>query len=312
MGVGPSPEAVHARRPDMSAFSPLDAAFEGVRVVRREPRAVLYWIAVWALAIAAIGAIKAASGPVTHTGAARNAVQVIRSYGPFAAVLIPTLLALWVMNTATVYRAVLRPGEHGWHLFKLGAEEARVAVINAVGTVLLVLFGGVPAYLLFVLFSPIFAAAPGLNWMIAFVGALITVALEIWIAVRFSLAPVETFASASFPLAAYWGLTRRRFWRLLGAYALVALEIALFFVLFAIVGLLAEPLFNFVVMHWHGPQVLRLIVILGVLVPIAAISSGVAFVGPSILICGCQAYAYRAIAQSDAPATDTAAEPAKA
>ena len=312
MGVGPSPEAVHARRPDMSAFSPIDAALEGVRVMRREPLAVLYWIAVWALALAAIGAIKAAGGGPVARGDDHGALGIIHSYGPLAMILVPALLALWVMNTATVYRAVLTPGEHGWHLFKLGIDEARIAVVSAAGTVLLVLFGGVPAYLLFVLFSPIFAAAPALNWMIAFVGALITVALEIWIAVRFSLAPVETFASASFPLAAYWGLTRGRFWRLLGAYALVALEIALFFVLFAIVGLLAEPLFNFVVMHWHGPQVLRLIVILGVLVPIAAISSGVAFVGPSILICGCQAYAYRAIAQVDAPVADTPAEPAKA
>jgi hypothetical protein len=172
-------------------------------------------------------------------------------------------------------------------------------VVNAVGGLALVIFGGVPAYLLFVLFSPIFIAAPGLNWMIAFVGALVTVGLEVWIAVRFSLAPVETFASSSFPLAAYWGLTRGRFWRLLGAYALVALEIAAFIVLFGVIGLLAEPLFASV-LGWHGPKLARLVVILGLLVPIAAISSGVAFVAPSILICGCQAYAYKAIARAQA------------
>lgn len=290
----------------MSAFSPLDAAYEGVRVVRREPRAVLYWVAVWALAIAAIGVIKAFTGATPAVHGPRTVLSVVRSYGPFAAILIPTLLALWVMNTATVYRAVLRPGEHGWHLFKLGAEEARIAVVNTVGGIALVALGGVPAYLLLVLFSPIFSAAPGLNWAIAFVGALITVALEVWIAVRFSLAPVETFASASFPLTAYWGLTRHHYWRLLGAYALVALEIGAFIIVFGLVGLIAEPLFG-AVLGWHGPMLVRLVLILGVLVPIAAISSGLAFVGPSILICGCQAYAYRAIAQADSPAKPKAA-----
>jgi len=282
-----------------AAFSPVDAALEGLRVMRREPWAFLYWVAVWALALAAIGVIKALGGPVAPVGA-RNAVGVVRSYGPFAAILIPTLLALWVMNTATVYRAVLRPGEHGWHLFKLGSDEARIAVVSAVGTVMLLIFGGVPAYLLFVLFTPFFAAAPDLNWIIAFLGALVTVAIESWIAVRFSLTPVETFAEQSFPLTRYWGLTRGRFWRLLAAYLLVGLEIAAFFLLFAVVGLVATPIFG-AALAWHGARILRLIVILGLLVPFAAISSGAAFVVPSTLLCACQAYAYRAITAARTP-----------
>ena len=31
----------------MSAFSPVAAAFEGFRVLRREPKAVLVWVALW-------------------------------------------------------------------------------------------------------------------------------------------------------------------------------------------------------------------------------------------------------------------------
>jgi hypothetical protein len=279
----------------MTAFSPVDAALEGLRVMRREPKAVLYWIAVWALALAAIGVIKALGGAPTPHGEVRDSVGLVRSFGPLAVLVVPTLLALWIMNTATVYRAVLRPGEHGWHLFKLGSDEARIAVVSAIGTILLLFFGGAPAFLLLVLFSPFFAAAPGLNWMIAFVGTLTTVALEIWIAVRFSLASVETFAEKSFPFVAYWGLTRGRFWRLLASYALVILELIVFLILFALISLVFGAMIE-AASAWRGPDIARRLLLLG-LVPIAAALGAVVLVIPSTLICACQAYAYRAIAQ---------------
>ena len=277
----------------MIRFSPVDAALEGLRVVRREPWAVLYWIAVWALALAAIGAIKAVGGGPVARGSPRDTLGVIRSYGPLGMILVPSLLALWVMNTATVYRCVLRPGEHGWHLFKLGADEARIAVVSAVGSVLLIIFGGAPAFLLFVLFNPIFAAAPGLNWMIAFAGAVATVCLEIWIAVRFSLAPVETFAEERFPIAAYWRFTRGSFWRLFAAYLLVVAEIIAFLLMFAILGWLVGVA-TALAIDWHGPDLARRLVLLA-LVPVLALMGAVLLVGPSVLICGCQAYVYKAI-----------------
>jgi len=278
----------------MIGYSPFEAASEGFRVIRREPKAVLYWIAVWAVALVAVATSKALLGGPVARGESRDAAGVIKSYGPLATIFVPTLLALWVMNTATVYRAVLRPGEHGWHLFKLSADEARIAVVSAIGTAMLVIFGGAPAYLLLVLFHPVFLIAPGLTWFIAVAGAATTVLVEIWIAVRLSLAPVQTFAERSFPLTAYWELTHGKFWRLLGAYALVGLEVAVFFTAFVLVGAGAEPLFAGI-LAWQGARAARLVLILGLLVPIAAVSSGVAFVIPSVLVCGCQAYAYRAI-----------------
>ncbi|MFI4936442.1 MAG: hypothetical protein ACHP7N_17675 [Caulobacterales bacterium] len=275
----------------MTAFSPVDAALEGLRLMRREPKAVLYWIAVWALALAMVGVIKAVWPAAS--GGPRDEIGVIRSFGPFASVLVPTLLGLWVMNTATVYRAVLSPDEHGWHLFKLGSDEARIALVSVIGTVLVVLFGGVPAYLLFVLFNPIFAAAPGLNWSIAMTGAVTTVLLEVWIAVRFSLAPVETFAERGFPFSAYWALTRGRYWRLLAAYLIVFLELVVFLVVFALISLVFGALAEGAP-TWHGPDLARRLLILA-LVPFVAILGAVLLVVPSTLICACQAYVYRAI-----------------
>jgi hypothetical protein len=285
----------------MTAFSPLDAASEGLRMMRREPKAVVYWLAVWALALAAVGVIRFLTAAPIAGGGARNTVTLIRSFGPLAVVLVPTLLALGVMNTATVYRAVLQPGEHGWHLFKLGAEEARIAVVHAVGGILLFLatlllwrFLPVAAGLLFYIASPLSGVAPGHRQITAAIGAAATVFLEVWVAVRFSLAPVESFAQRRFPLAAYWSMTRGQSWRLLGCYLLVFLELAVFLVVFAVVGL-AFGLTISAAMAWRGPDLARRLLLLA-LVPFAAILGAALLVVPTTLICACQAFAYRAIA----------------
>jgi len=291
----------------MSAFSPIDAAYEGVRVLRREPKAVVYWIAVWALALAAVGVIRAVTAARRVVGGAQSPGELVHSYGPLAGVLVPTLLALGVMNTATVYRAVLQPNEHGWHLFKLGAEEARIAVVHAVGGVLLFLatlllwrFLPAAAGLLFYVASPLSGVVPGHYQIIAALGAAATVALEVWVAVRFSLAPVESFAQRRFPLESYWSMTRGHFWRLLASYLLVFLEVALFLMVFAVFGLVLGATAE-AVMNWRGPDLARRALLLA-LVPLAAILGAALLAIPATLISACQAFAYRAIAQTGAPA----------
>jgi hypothetical protein len=282
----------------MTRFSTADAALEGLRVIKREPMAVVYWVAVWAVALAIIATVRLATGSPTAAHST-EIVGVIRRYGPLAIVLAPTVLALWIMTTATVYRAVLRPGEHGWHLFKLGPDEARIAILSALETVVLGLLGGVPAYLLLVLLNPIFELAPSLNRLTTVVGFVATILIDMWIAVRLSLAPAQTFAQRGFPFGDYWGFARGRYWRLLASYALVALEVLAFLLLSVIVGLVFGTLTEAVI-NWHDPGLLRRIV-LWVLVPILAILTAIVWVVPLILICGCQAYAYRTIAAARTP-----------
>jgi hypothetical protein len=278
----------------MSAFSPLAAATEGLNVIRREPKAVLYWVAVWAIALAAIAIIRLFTGALSAGPTSHDEIGTIRRFGPLAMILIPTVLALWVMTTATVYRAVLRPGEHGWHLFKLGPDEARIAILSTLETVLIALLGGVPAYLLLVLLNPIFEVAPGLNRITAEAGLFATVLIDIWIAIRFSLAPVQTFAERGFPFGAYWSFARGRYWRLLASYLIVAAEVVAFLCLSVVVGLVFEVLATTVI-HWQGPSLARRAA-LWLLVSILAILTAVAWVVPLTLVCACQAYAYRAIA----------------
>jgi hypothetical protein len=277
----------------MNRFSSVDASLEGLRVIRREPMAVVYWIAVWAVALALIATIRLATGSPTALQS-NDSVGVIRRYGPLAIVLAPTVLALWIMTTATVYRAVLRPGEHGWHLFKLGPDEARIAILSALETVMLALLGGVPAYLLLVLLNPIFEYAPSLNRLTTVVGFVATILIDMWIAVRLSLVPVQTFSERGFPFSAYWGFARGHYWRLLLSYILVAIEVLAFLLISVLVGLVFGALTEAAV-QWRDPSLLRRVV-LWMLVAILAVLTAIVWVIPLTLICGCQAYAYRAVA----------------
>ena len=292
----------------MSRFSSVDAALEGIRVMRREPLAVVYWVAIWAVALTAVAAIRFLTGAVTPAHGAPSELSVFQRYGPWAIVLTPILFALWTMTTASVYRAVLRPGEHGWHLFKLGPDEARIAVLSVLETVLIALLGGVPAYLLFVLLNPIFEFAPGLNQATTVFGFVATILIDMWLAVRLSLAPVQTFYEHGFPFGDYWGLARGRYWRLLGGYSLVALEVLAFLAVSLLIGG-AFTAFAESVAHWQGGGLFKR-VLLWALVPTAAILFGIFWVAPLTLICGAQAYAYRMIAadrRPPAPAPEPAA-----
>lgn len=262
--------------------------------------AVLYWIAVWAVALAMIAVIRLATGSPTAAHST-DSVGLIRRYGPLAVVLAPTVLALWIMTTATVYRAVLRPGEHGWHLFKLGPDEARIAILSALETVVFAALGGVPAYLLLVLLNPIFEALPSLNRLTAVVGFFATILIDMWIAVRLSLVPVQTFFERGFPFSAYWGFARGRYWRLLLSYVIVAVEVLLFLLASVVVGLVFGALAEATI-HWRDPSLLRRVA-LWLLVAILAILTAIVWVVPLTLICGCQAYAYRAIAAARAEST---------
>jgi hypothetical protein len=291
----------------MSQLSTVDGALEGLRVMRREPMAVVYWVAVWAVALTAIAAIRSLTGAVTSPHAAPVHPNLLQRYGPLAMVLGPAVLALWVMTTATVYRAVLRPGEHGWHLFKLGPDEARIAVLSGAETVLIALLGGVPAYLLLVLLNPVFELAPGFSRITAIVGFVLTILIDMWLAVRLSLVPVQTFCERSFPVADYWGFARGHYWRLLWSYILVALEVLLFLIVSLVVGSLFEKLVQ-AVGDWRDGGLFRRS-LLWLFVPTAALLFSILWVVPLTLVCGCQAYAYRAI---DAMRRESRPEPAPA
>jgi hypothetical protein len=277
----------------MNAFSPTAAAFEGFRLIRREPQAVFVWMLMW-LAAFLFTAVVVAMGQkvvVPARGAHDGLRDIANRFGPFAAISISLFLLVWATTTVAAYRAVLRPGERRFFFLRLGADELRLAIMTVTSGVVVLVLGGVPAYLLFVLVTPIMQAAPAMSRNIGTMGALATVVVDVWLGVRLSLIAVETFAERRFHLSAYWPLTRGRFWYLLGCYFLCFLVVFGLSIVFFLVGGLVSPSAPLAL---RNGNLLSRTSILG-LAAILTVLTASFWVISSTIFCACQAYAFRTI-----------------
>ena len=284
----------------MTFASPVVAASEGFRLIRREPRAFAVWSGLW-LVWFLVTAIALASGRrvvVATTAEHRTLWQIVSHFGPFAALLVGLFLLLWGVTSVAVFRAVLQPGERRLFYLRLGRDELRMALISLALFALALVFGGAPAFLLIALFSPIMAAVPAAARDIAEAGAWITVAVEIWLGVRLSLIAVETFDERRFHLSAYWPLARGRFWYLLGCYAVFFVIVFFLTALFlSVSGAIYQLALGGGIGDgeaWRRGGVLALALIL------AALTAAYLMVGQTLL-CACQACAYAAIARRPTP-----------
>jgi hypothetical protein len=227
----------------MHEFSATDAAFEGFRVARERPRAILAWAAVavvmglaqWVL-VATIGGqalnefLQASESGVTDPN------QVLALYAdlaPFLAAAIPLTIVFNAVMSAAAYRVVLEPQTAGTGL-RFGAQEFRqAALLVIVGLVLFLVNLGV----LFVV-AIVVGTAMQLNSAIG--AALASLAFLAWflgftyMVLRLSLAGPQTFAERHIRPFASWGLTRGHVWRMAGAY-LLAIAFAMIVLLLGMV-----------------------------------------------------------------------------
>ena len=285
----------------MSRFSPVTAATEGFRVMRREPRSVVVWTLLWAAALVAIAVLKPRiDGDVFTRGRVNWTWDLIlQSFGPFALVFIGILLLVWVVTTTAVFRSVLRPEEHDWFFLRLGLDEFRNALFSFVAFLVVPLVGGFLAGALFFMVTPLLATQTPITRYVAVVGSLLTGCLGVWLGTRLSLIAVETFAERRFHLSAYWPLARGRFWRLLAAYVIIFLIWFAATVVLGLLGYLVLSVFNAVQSLPSHLDLLRR----GLLFAMVGAEAGLAgavFMLPSILIGTCQAYCFRALAD-DSP-----------
>jgi hypothetical protein len=279
----------------MTAFAPTAAALEGLRLIRREPRSALVWMLLWLgfCIAAALVAVNAADGRAItpHHGGYRDTNEFAQRFGLWAVLLIALFQILISTVTAAVYRAILRPEERAFCFLRLGLDEARLVALSAGLFCCVTVFGGVPAYLLYVLMNPVSQAIPRSAELFAVVGPGFFVLLYVWLGVRLSLIGVETFAERRFHLLAYWPLARGRFWYLLWCY------VALFFtILFCAVPLLGVGMLVSELAPkrlesgglFHRGGLIALAAVLAVL-------TATFWAGFCVLLAACKAYAFRVI-----------------
>ena len=204
-------------------FSSTDAAFEGFRVTRRHPVAVLVWAAI--MLVANIGSALAvgllagpAWGQLEVAAAAEMPDQALLSQ-LLPHVLPAALLSMAIQAVAasavnaSVLRALLRPERRAF--LSLGRDEVRV-----IGLLILFVFvnflASIALTIVFGLVGGVLGAAAGP------LAKLASAAVLVVLAVRFSLAGPMTIAEHRFRFRESWRETRGWFWQLLGAELLAA------------------------------------------------------------------------------------------
>jgi hypothetical protein len=207
----------------MARFLPTDAVFSGFRFVKQRPAMVLIWAA-YLLVLLAVASVAmfdiggdaltslmiAAQGSNPDPAKLMKLMQQVAPASLFAELLITIFGA--VLATA-VLRVRLTPGPHPWGGLKLGGDELRVlagTLLVMICVFCLSMTAGVLADLVGELgIPPLIPLALGLFLVLA-------------VQVRLSLVGVVCQAEGRVSLSRSILLTKGMFWRLLGAYVLLA------------------------------------------------------------------------------------------
>lgn len=210
----------------MPGFSASDAALEGFRITRENPRAFGAWVGA-TLLVNVLGPIISVMMPASvrqglETMTASDtptASQFLDALVLVAPILILGL-AIQCIMAAAVYRLIFRHDDTRFGYLRLGADELRLMGLTLIYILLFtLLMVGVTMVSAVVLAL----ASVGGHVFADFVGLvawLASMGLVIFVLVRLSLAPVATFAERRLAIFESWTLTRGHFWKLLVTYAL--------------------------------------------------------------------------------------------
>ena len=218
----------------MAKFSPTEAVFAGFRFAKARPATILIWsayllvvTAVASIAMFDIGGDSLTALVIASQGSNPNPAQLTKLMQEAApAFLFAGLLSIVfgaVLSTA-ILRVRLTPGPHAWGGLRLGGDELRLlaATLLTVGVVLALEVGvGLVVGLLADVGAPAaLALIPGSRDFpfLTSLGLLLILAVM----VRLSLAGVVSQAEGKVALSRSIRLTRNSFWRLLGAYVVLA------------------------------------------------------------------------------------------
>lgn len=288
------------------AFSATDAAFEGFRLVRRNPLVLLAWTVLYAaISLAALFAMAPVvdqlvgwqeEAKALGEGAEPGIGAVWALMAEFGGImlqlawLIPVALLVEAMMAAAVARGVLRPRNAAFGYLALGMDEIRVLVVTFVlGLFLTGVCMAAFMALGLVITAARLAGVGAWTGLIGVIGFLAGLWLLIWLAVRLSLAVPITVAERRFAFFESFALTRGRFWPLLGMAVIAVVMVIVIELLSSIVSMPVGVMSGLESPSWGGsptPEQLRAMldssnpwVILGVVIEsiVKALTVGVIY-----------------------------------
>lgn len=205
-------------------FPATNCAFEGFRMTRRAPQALLAWALAYAVFFILFFLV---AGPHLVTmmslmkeleGKANPSIEemqpLMQAYGVMFAWGVPLAILLGAVLNTAIARSVIRPEDKRFGYLRVGKDELRVLAVNLIVAVIT----GLTAMAAFVVVSVAAGLAmtvPAL-WLAVILLSLAAVALIVWLSVRLSLAVPITFAERRIAVKESFALTRGVFWPILG------------------------------------------------------------------------------------------------
>ena len=231
------------------AFSASESAFEGFRLVRREPMAIVLWalfyLVLTAVVVLAFGGMFGDFFQTMERLESSGAEPTMADVAPlltFYAVFIPGAIVVGSVIYGAVNRAILRPEERAIGYMRFGGDELRIIAVSLILT-LLFIAATVALGIVVGLIVGLLSAVAGDAAAILTIPAVIALyAAMIWFSVRFSLAIPITVAERRIAVFDSWRMTKGHFWGLFGMALLAMVMMLVVYILFSLV---AAPIFFF-------------------------------------------------------------------
>ena len=237
-------------------FSATDSAFEGFRLVRRNPIAVVGWTLVYL--VYTLATLFAAGGMMRSMAVWMEQMEALEAGPPpsspealipimesYVAAMshmawaIPLSLVISAVLMAAIARAVLNPGAGGFGYMRLGMDEVRVFVVTLVIAILYCLAATIAFVAALVVGGIAIGFMHGWGALVMLATVLAAIAFVIWLGVRWSLAVPITIDQQRFAFFDSFAATKGHFWPLLGM-AVIALVMVILVTLLA--GIVTMPL----------------------------------------------------------------------
>lgn len=213
----------------MNRFSPSDAALEGFRITRENPRTFAWWAGA-SLLVSVVGAVITVNMPadVRHaletlgaeeTPDGRTLLDAFITASP----LFLMGLALAAVMAAAVYRVIFRHEDSRFGYLRLGLDELRLMLLTIVFYFLSVFLVAAAVFGAVILGAFGSMAGSAMAFIAGVGGLVFLLGLTLYVLVRLSLALPASFAERRIRFWESWTLTRGSFWPLLGAYMLAAI-----------------------------------------------------------------------------------------